>query len=36
MEFVGGNSAGQLQKHFVDPEKGTVHKVYIFLLSVNS
>ena len=32
MEFVGENSAGKLQKHFVDPEKGTVYKVVIFCL----
>ena len=30
MGFVGGNSAEKLQKHFVDPEKGTVHKVYVY------
>ena len=34
MEFVRGNSTGKLQKHFVDLEKGTVHKVDIFLFKL--
>ena len=29
MEFVVKNSAGKLEKHIIDPETGTVHKVDI-------
>jgi hypothetical protein len=28
MEFVVKNSAGKLEKHFIDPQTGTVQKVY--------
>ena len=27
MEFVVKNSAGKLEKHFIDPQTGTAHKV---------
>ena len=29
MEFAVKNSAGKLEKHIIDPETGTVHKVDI-------
>ena len=34
IELAVTNSTGKLERHFVDPEKGTVHEVDIFWLSI--
>jgi hypothetical protein len=31
MEFVMKNSTSKLEKHFIDPQTGTAHKVGILL-----
>ena len=36
MEFVVKNSTGNLEKYFIDPETGTVHKVDITMSNNNN
>ena len=36
MEFAVKNSAGKLEKHFIDPRTGTAHKVEIELIYIDS
>ena len=36
MEFAVKNSAGKLEKHFIDPRTGTAHKVGIVLIYFES